>query len=142
MSAGENKPIFPFIAGETAPDCPQFESPRPHRGPNQLVLSLLPGSVLIILGGLFLLSHYGFLSGEWWQYFLVGLGVILIVESRLEYRFASPGAMRMTRLAAGLVLILGGLLFLFNPNGWWPLAVMGIGIVLLIFPLIKYYKQK
>ena len=48
---------------------------------------LFGGLVLILLGGLFLANQKGWISGNaWWQYLLIGLGVISIINGLVHYR--------------------------------------------------------
>jgi hypothetical protein len=98
--------------------------------PNQAFLGLLPGLVLILLGGLFLLSHAGYLEGDWWQYFIVGLAVVFMLEAYLQYRVSVSRRAKIGRLTIGLLMVISGLLALFDPNQWWPWVLIAMGIVL------------
>ncbi len=94
------------------------------------------GLILILLGVLFLLETMDVVSwGEWWKYFLCGLGFIFILEAVLrsgspEFRPHITG-----RLIAGAVLMLVGGSFIFGVTNWWPFILIGIGVVLVISTL-------
>lgn len=91
------------------------------------------GLILILLGVLFLLATLDYLSwGDWWAYFLFGLGCILILEALV--RSTSPAFREhMTgRLIGGIVLVVIGASFIFGMTNWWPLIIIGVGIVLVV----------
>jgi hypothetical protein len=93
---------------------------------------VFPGLVLILLGMLFLLSQCGYLEGEWWQYFLVGLGIIFIILAWVQHLNRDSAWSRLGLVFTGLLLIAIGLLFLFAPNNWWPLLLIAVGSGLII----------
>jgi hypothetical protein len=101
-------------------------------GRPQSFAGVFPGLVLVLLGVLFLLSQYGYLQGEWWQYFLVGLGVIFVILAWVQHLGQDSGWPRLGLIFTGLLLIAIGLLFLFDPNNWWPLLLIAAGLVLII----------
>jgi hypothetical protein len=98
--------------------------------PNQVLSGLLPGLILILLGGLVLLSHAGYLEGDWWQYFLVGMALVFMLEAYFQYRGSISLWAKIGRLISGLLMVLAGLLVLFDPNQWWPWVMIGLGIVI------------
>ncbi len=84
------------------------------------------GLILILLGILFFLSSEGWLHwGEWWQFFLVGLGVIFLVD----YWVHRQG---VGRIIAGFVLIFIGLAFILGVGNWWPLILIIVGLAILL----------
>jgi uncharacterized membrane protein HdeD (DUF308 family) len=132
MADEEKKPLFPseISPRRSVENKPIQANDKKVENTDKVLLGLLPGILLILLGGVFLLSHYGYLEGEWWQYFLVGLGVVFLVESRIYYKASMSSRFKISRLIIGLLMVIGGLLFLFDPNQWWPLVLIGIGIFL------------
>jgi len=91
------------------------------------------GLILILLGLLFYASQAGFAPLTWsnfWEYFLVGLGVILILQGTIRYaqhRRLFPGS-----FIAGVVLLIIGLASISSTNfSLWPLilVVLGIGAI-------------
>jgi hypothetical protein len=101
------------------------------------ISGLIPGLVLIMIGVLLMLSHWGMLNGQWWQYFLVGLGVIFLIEAWIIY--INPVTRRpiLGRIAAALALIIAGLVFLFDEGKWWPLVLIVIGVGLVLFYVFR-----
>ncbi len=88
------------------------------------------GLVLILLGILFYLSQSGLAPidwSNWWQYFLVGMGVILMVQGVVRYaerKHAYPG-----NFIGGAVLIVIGAAFLSSANySLWPLVLVVLGV--------------
>jgi hypothetical protein len=97
------------------------------------VSGLLPGLVLVLLGVLFLLDNAGKLPGEdWWQYFLVGLGLIFIILAWVQYVNPRRGRPQLWRILAGLGLIATGLVFLFGYREWWPVVLIIVGVLLML----------
>ena len=91
------------------------------------------GLILILLGVLFLLATLDYLSwGDWWAYFLIGLGAIFIFE--VVVRAATPrlGRRFTGKLIAGIVLIIIGAAHIFGWVTWWPLILIAVGLGLII----------
>jgi hypothetical protein len=97
------------------------------------VSGLLPGLILLLLGIIFFLHQLGALSkDEGWQYFLVGLGVIFLIEAWVHEINPAKGRPRAGRIIAGFVLIITGLAFLFGSTRWWPLVLIVLGLILVL----------
>lgn len=79
------------------------------------------GLLLICLGVSFFLSMQGF--GAWWQYFIIGLGGILLIEARRH----GTGS-----IIAGVILIGVGVAFLTGIGNWWPLILIVVGVAILL----------
>jgi hypothetical protein len=102
-------------------------------GPRSPIGGLLPGLILILLGVLFLLDYLKMLPGDqWWQYFLVGLGIIFIVEAWMQYLNPATRRPGFSRIISGLVLVGVGLFFLFGFSQWWSLVLIVIGLLLVL----------
>ncbi len=102
--------------------------------------SMTGGLILILLGVLFLLVTMDHISwGSWWQYFLMGLGVILILEAII--RSASPSYRRdiSGKLIGGFILIFIGGAFIIGWSNWWPLILIAVGVGIL---LSSFWKAK
>jgi len=99
------------------------------------------GLILILLGVLFLLSTMDYIPwGDWWAYFLLGLGVIFILEviirsSSRSYRQHSKG-----KLIGGVVLIVIGGANIYGMVNWWPLILIAVGIII-IFSSLRQTKK-
>ena len=100
--------------------------------------SMTGGLILILLGVLFLLATMDYLSwSSWWQFFLMGLGVILILEAII--RSASPSYRKDVtgKLIGGFVLIFIGVSFVIGWTNWWPLILIAVGVGILLSSLWK-----
>jgi hypothetical protein len=96
---------------------------RPH------LPGLFPGLVLILLGVTFFLSmQHWFSWGEWWQYFLVGLGVIFIIDAIVQYAYSEYPHPGFGRFITGIILIIVGVAFIFGFEKWWPLILIAVGL--------------
>lgn len=99
---------------------------RPFRG-------LFGGLVLILLGGLFLANQQGWISGNaWWQWLLIGLGVISIINGLVQYRAPEYHHSRRHKFVWGTVLIILGVIFLLGFSQWWPIVLIGAGIAIML----------
>ena len=98
---------------------------------------VFPGLILILLGVLLFLASQGILSwGSWWQYFLIGLGLIFLIDGVLRYQETSPGYFT-GRIITSVVLIGIGLMFIFGFSSWWPLILIAAGVVVLLTALLR-----
>lgn len=91
------------------------------------------GIIIIWLGiSFFLMEQDFFYNGEWWSYFLLGLGIIFFAEalvrmSRPEYRRPYTG-----KIIAGAVLVAIGAGRIYNMENWWPLILIAIGVIIIV----------
>jgi hypothetical protein len=91
------------------------------------------GLILILLGVLFLLAEMDRVSwADWWAWFLVGLGGILLIEALLRASSAEGRRGIGGRLIGGLILIVIGGAHLTNLEEWWPLILIAVGVGVLI----------
>ncbi len=94
---------------------------------------LFCGLTLVLLGTLFLLDQTGRISGDtWWQSFLIGLGVILIIDGLAHY--LNPAFRRGSygKFVFGLILVLTGMIFLLGFSEWWPVILIAAGVAMLL----------
>jgi len=92
---------------------------------------IIGGAILIWLGLSFYLQQINYFpSGNWWAFFVVGLGIIIILQGVLLYSrsrrpFFGP-------FIGGAVLVIVGLSFLYGSlSNFWPLILVVIGIAIL-----------
>ncbi|MEW5901455.1 MAG: hypothetical protein AB1715_08360 [Acidobacteriota bacterium] len=99
---------------------------------------LTGGLILILLGALFLLTEMDRISwGDWWAYFLVGLGGIFILEAIIR-AFSAEGRRGMAgRLIAGCILSIIGGSHLLGFEEWWPLVLIVVGVVILFSSFLE-----
>ena len=94
---------------------------------------LVGGLILIWLGvSLYLVQAHRFSWDQWWPYFIVGIGVILIVQAIVRYstaRYMRPAA---GFLIGGVVLIVIGLAGVAGIKDWWPFLLIAIGVVVIL----------
>lgn len=99
---------------------------------------LTGGLILILLGILFLLTTMDYLSwSNWWQYFLLGLGAIMILEALI--RLIAPRAEKSVsgKLIGGSILLIIGASFVYGLVTWWPLILIGVGIIIIVSGFVK-----
>jgi len=94
---------------------------------------LFGGLTLILVGGLFLANQQGWISGgTWWQWLLIGLGVISIVNGLVRFNTPECGHRGRGKFIWGGILIALGVMFLLGVSQWWPLILIGAGIAVLL----------
>ncbi len=124
-----NEVINPEPEGKTPAD----------KGRTRPYPSITGGLILILLGVLFLLSEMGRLGwSDWWAYFLVGLGGILIVEALLRATTVEGRKGAGGKVIAGIVLMVIGGSHLIGFEHWWPLILIAVGIGVIISGIVKH----
>lgn len=88
--------------------------------------------ILIWLGISFYLQEIGvFPSGDWWAFFIAGIGIIIIIQGVVRY--LEYGGPYFGSVIGGAVLFIIGLSFINNFWGnLWPLILVVIGVALLV----------
>jgi hypothetical protein len=91
---------------------------------------LIPGVILIVIGGLFLLDNLHIINvAAWFAYWpvvLIAVGLVKLVDSN------HPGG----QIAGGVLMVVGGLILADNLgflriDQLWPLALIAVGVFLL-----------
>ena len=88
---------------------------------------IVGGSILILIGGIFLLDNLDVFDFSW-PLILVGIGAILLIQSVLDKQHQP--------VQGGVLLLLLGLVFLADQENWlpwgmsrdWPLLLFAVGI--------------
>lgn len=103
------------------------EKPSDRTGP------LVGGLILIWLGITFYLVQARYIGwNEWWSYFLIGIGVVLIVQAVIRYTSSRFKGAAMGFLIGGVVLLIIGLAGTMGMKDWWPLVLIAIGVVVIL----------
>ena len=106
---------------------------RHERRRQDRIPGLFWGLLLILVGAIFLLRSQGFLlQGEWWQYFLIGLGIIFLIEALVRYLIPTYRYSSFGRFIAGIVLVFVGIAFLYGVGQWWPVVLIAVGVIILL----------
>ena len=101
------------------------------------------GVFFILLGILLFLATQDILAWDkWWQYLIIGVGVILLVESLILYQRESALEFRIGRLIAAIILIGVGIAFLLGNVVWWPLVIIVVGVAVIIGGLLRRGRSK
>jgi hypothetical protein len=90
------------------------------------------GLILVWLGVTFFLQENGYLaSGNWWAYFIMGIGAILILHGVM--RSAMSRRPFVGSFIGGVVLIIIGFAFIQGfTASLWPLILVAIGVAVLV----------
>jgi hypothetical protein len=90
--------------------------------------------LLLILGGIIWLAvnqDWIVPNDNWWQYFLIGLGAIFIIDSVAHYLSTAHRWRLGGRMVAGVVLVVVGLASIYGWGAWWPLILIAAGVAVL-----------
>lgn len=99
---------------------------------NDPMRGLFWGLILIILGVLFFAVMQNWIDWDkWWQIFLIGLGVIFLIDALIRYLNSSNRYGIFGRVIAGLILITIGVAFIIHLEQWWPLILIVIGVAII-----------
>ena len=113
------------------------ETERWHSRYTQISSGIMGGLVLLVLGVFLFLANQGVITWDrWWQYFIIGLGGVFIIDCIIRYiadgRFFFSG-----RLTAGLILIGVGIVFIYDVSVLWPVITIVVGLSVLLSGLFN-----
>ncbi|MDY6907465.1 MAG: hypothetical protein SV910_04420 [Chloroflexota bacterium] len=101
------------------------------------------GLFVVVVGLFFLLAAVGVIAwDEWWTFFLMGIGVVFIVEALVRYAMPAHRRPMFGRLLMGLILLAVGAAFLFGLQTWWPAIVVAVGVAIVVFGLTRLSRPK
>ncbi|MFW6129339.1 MAG: hypothetical protein ACOC6P_03730 [Candidatus Aminicenantaceae bacterium] len=118
---------------------PKKESPKSRKkNKNDPISRISSGLSLILLGVLFLLMTLDSITWkDWLFYTLIGLGSIMVLEVILRELMPGYYVFRIGKLIIGIIFIIIGSTSIYKITHWWPLIIIGIGIVVLLSSLKK-----
>ncbi len=90
------------------------------------------GLLLILLGVVIFATQQDWISGDRaWQFFLIGLGAIFIIDAIAHYASPSYRYGVFSRFIVGIILVFVGIAFIYGFDRWWPLALIAGGLAIL-----------
>ena len=90
----------------------------------------------------FLRAEEIIVSGEWWQWFIVGLGAIFIIDRLIRYVSPAHRKPMFGKILLGVILIGVGVSLIHGVETWWPLIVGVVGIAFVILGIRRLTKPK
>jgi len=91
------------------------------------------GLIVLALGVLLTLAaRHVILWDDWWKYFIIGIGVVFLIEvlvRRLNPAYRRP---MFGRFVAGLILICIGAASIGGFGSWWPLIIVAVAVAILL----------
>lgn len=105
--------------------------------------NIFVGLVLIWIGVLwFLRAEQILVSGEWWQWYLIGLGIIFILERLIRYFLPAYRRPALGRIFFGMILIAIGASFMLGIKSWWPLVIAILGLAIVVYAVERARKAR
>jgi hypothetical protein len=96
------------------------------------------GVFLLLLGSLLFLANQGILPWDkWWQFLIIGIGIIMLVDSLVRYQKDSAREVRIGRPIVAIILIGVGIAFLVGNASWWPLVIILVGVAVIVGGLLR-----
>ena len=91
------------------------------------------GLIVLVLGVLLTLAARNVISwDDWWKYFLIGIGVVFLIEVLIRYLNRAYRRPIFGRFVAGLILICVGAASIGGFGTWWPLIIVAIAVAILV----------
>lgn len=104
----------------------------------EVTAPIVGGLILIWLGITLFLAQYGTVSWDiWWAYFLVGLGIILIIRAILFAAIAKRIGLAYGSLVGGIVLLLIGSAAISGLKYWWAVLLVALGVFVILMALLQ-----
>jgi len=99
------------------------------------------GLIVIAVGVSFFLASQDKIAWEdWWAYFVLALGGIFLLEALLRSIMPAHRRPVFGKVIAGLVLIAVGASNIYGFGTWWPLIIIGAGVMILFSALFRIRK--
>lgn len=94
---------------------------------------LVGGAILILLGVIFYAVTSSLIrSGDFWAYFLLGIGIILIAQSVYRFSTMPHRAAGMGSLWGGVILVAIGVAGIAGSSNFWPIILIAIGVMVIV----------
>lgn len=107
---------------------------KQEKGRGDLAGAITGGLILILLGILLYYATLGTTAitfGNFWQYFIIGVGVILVIQGIIRY--GEKGTPYFGSFIGGAVMIIIGLAFISSANAnLWPLILVVLGVAAIV----------
>jgi hypothetical protein len=104
------------------------EKSEKNEGPGAMWGAVMGGLIVIWLGATFLLRTYDlFPASQWWNWFLMGLGIIIIVRGIGLYIQTSSWRASSGFLIGGAIVSLIGFASYYGVRDWWAIFLIIIG---------------
>jgi hypothetical protein len=99
---------------------------------------IIGGLIVTWLGVLLLLSNQNIIrSSDFGGYFLLGIGVILVIRGLLAYQESGSIELSYGYLIGGGVVAVIGLGIIYNLRDWWAVILIGLGLVIVLRGIIE-----
>jgi hypothetical protein len=95
---------------------------------------IFTGLIVIWLGITLYMENQDWLDYSWWAYFILGIGILLIVEACIRM-YQNNGYSGQGKLIGGSVLIAVGGSHIYNIDNWWPLIFIAVGLMIIVMNL-------
>lgn len=126
------------MTNDTSQNVSEIKNDHPHKKGNghDQIGRIFFGIIIIWLGVSFLLMEQDyFYRSDWWSYFLLGLGIIFIIEA--IFRMTQPVHRHsyVGKIVFGSILTAVGASHIYGMEDWWPLIFIAAGIAIIFLTI-------
>jgi Na+/glutamate symporter len=95
--------------------------------------ALTGGLILLWLGVSFLIRDYGYITWvNWWPYFVLGVGAILILRGLMAYVRTSSWRAAVGYIIGGAIIALFGAGEMYGIRNWWAVIIVITGVYVIL----------
>jgi hypothetical protein len=114
------------------------EKDEKNEGPGAMWGAVMGGLIVLWLGVTFLLRQYNYIAdSQWWNWFLVGLGVIVILRGVMLYIQTSNWRAASGLIIGGVIVSLIGVGSYLGLADWWAFLIILIGAWIVVNALMS-----
>lgn len=105
--------------------------------------ALFFGLIVISAGVFLLMAARGIIEwGDWWAYLFLAIGCILIIDAFARYAVPARRRPIFGKVFFGLILICIGGSNIYGLEEWWPLILIIVGVLIIVYGMTRTRKPK
>jgi cation transport ATPase len=105
------------------------EKSEKNEGAGGMWSAVMGGLIVLWLGITFLLRQYNYVANnQWWNWFMIGLGGIIIIRGLILYNQINNWRAASGLLIGGAIVALIGASSYLGVNDWWAFIIILIGV--------------
>lgn len=98
------------------------------------------GMFLIAIGGIYMVRQYLPDPDMWWAWVLLAIGALFFIDALFHSMKPEWKRPILGKIFAGVIFVVIGIGSLMGIEEWWPLILIALGVVMLIYYMSRAYK--